>query len=234
MTNDETRKEAPNSNSHPITKNPENIFRFVNQVTGFVDLYRVLQHLSKIITDMHPKSKKNQFLYYRSQNWSLIRISEKIGVCRSTLVQWNRECEHTLSVLRAVKQDELEGQILAAHRQDLDRLIQRQNAIEEELAHRGLEEVSTEKLFRMASLVRDQVNLARVETKDLASDERYIPDDVPFFQKVLRHMRPGADALSSDNRAADEKTALDQQPPQNQPISPEKDPSESESNLETV
>src|SRR6266850_6269285 len=58
MTNDETRKEAPNSNSHPITKKPENIFRFVNQVTGFVDLYRVQQHLSKIITDMHPKSKK--------------------------------------------------------------------------------------------------------------------------------------------------------------------------------
>src|SRR6266850_654498 len=170
MTNDETRKEAPNSNSHPITKKPENIFRFVNQVTGFVDLYRVQQHLSKIITDMHPKSKKNQFLYYRSQNWSLIRISEKIGVCRSTLVQWNRECEHTLSVLRAVEQDELEGQILAAHRQDLDRLIQRQNAIEKELAHPALEEVSTEKLFRMASLVLDQVNLARVETKDLATN----------------------------------------------------------------
>src|SRR6267142_1469642 len=81
----------------------------------------------------------------------------------------------------------------------------------------------------MASLVRDHVNLARVETKDLATDERYIPDDVPFFQKVLRHMRPGADALSSDNRAADEKTALDQQPPQNEPISPEKNPSEPES-----
>jgi hypothetical protein len=135
---------------------------------------------------MHPKHKKDEFLYLRSQNWSLNRISKEIGVCRTTLVEWNREFGPALRVIRSIDLDELHEQILNARRQDLARLVEHQSAIEKELASRTLEDLPTEKLFRLAALVREEVNQARVETRDLAADEPYISDGLTFFERLVR------------------------------------------------
>src|SRR5438309_2052830 len=135
---------------------------------------------------MHSNSKKTDFLYYRSQNWSLIRISEEIGVSRSTLVQWNREFEFTLRVLRAVEEDDLHSKLLTARQEDLTRIVKRQTAIEKELSTRKLDDIPTEKLLRLASLTRVEVNQARAETKKIAGKEPFIPDGVPFWRKFLR------------------------------------------------
>src|SRR5580765_8256950 len=116
---------------------------------------------------MHPQHKKDEFLYLRSQNWSLNRISEKIGVCRTTLIEWNRELTQALRVIRSLDLDELHEQLLTARRQDLDRLIERQNVIEKELSRGDLQDLPTEKLFRLASAIREEVNQTRVETNEL-------------------------------------------------------------------
>ncbi|SRR6266581_5390197 len=146
---------------------------------------------------MHSNTKKTDFLCYRSQNWSLIRISEEIGVSRSTLVQWNSEFEYTLRVLRAVEADDLQSKLVTARQEDLARIVQRQSAIEKELATRKLDDIPTEKLLRLASLTRVEVNQARAETKKLAGKEPYIPDGVPLWRKIL-HPQSVQNAAASE------------------------------------
>jgi hypothetical protein len=161
---------------------------------------------------MHPKHKKDEFLYLRSQNWSLNRISKEIDVCRTTLIEWNREFDKALRVIRSLELDELDEHILNARQQDLARLAERQSVIEKELASRTLEDLPTEKLFRLASAIREEVNQSRVETRELAADEPYISDGLTFFERVTRSFHRAA-ARRQQQTQPDAPSPPDSTPP---------------------
>jgi hypothetical protein len=106
---------------------------------------------------MHSTDTKSQFMELRAKGWSLGRIAAQIGVSKRTLVDWNQQHHLELQLLRAVEMEALEERILASHEDELVRLATHQKAIEQELLTRRFSGLPTDKLFRLSSIVRDQI-----------------------------------------------------------------------------
>jgi hypothetical protein len=106
---------------------------------------------------MHPESAKHQFIELRAQGLSLAGISEKIGVSKRTLIDWNREHQAQIDGLRAAELEALHERLLASHEQELTRLTSFQRQIEQELATRSVKALSMEKLFRLSFQVRREI-----------------------------------------------------------------------------
>src|SRR3954467_10420626 len=106
---------------------------------------------------MHPQTTINQFIDLRSQGFSLSRIADQLGVSKRTLIDWNREHQADITALRALELEAFHEKILASHEQELSRLAACQSKIDEELAKRFLETLSTDKLFRLSLLVRREI-----------------------------------------------------------------------------
>jgi hypothetical protein len=106
---------------------------------------------------MHSNDTKSQFMELRAKGWSLPRISAQIGVSKRTLVDWNRQHQLELQALRAGELEAIEERILASHEEELLRLATHQRAIEQELLTRRYTSLPTDKLFRLSSIVRDQI-----------------------------------------------------------------------------
>ena len=112
---------------------------------------------------MHSTDTKSQFIELRAKGWSLARIAARINVCSRTLVDWNRQSQTEIRALRAVELEALQEKILATHEQELTRLTQGLQRLEEELAQRPLQFVETRDLYRLCSLVRAEIRKVRLE-----------------------------------------------------------------------
>jgi len=112
---------------------------------------------------MHSTDTKSQFIELRAKDWSLARIAARINVSPRTLVEWNRQSQDEIRVLRAVELEALQEKILATHEQELTSLTQHLRRLEEEAATRKLQFVETKDLFRLTSLVRAEIRKVRLE-----------------------------------------------------------------------
>jgi hypothetical protein len=112
---------------------------------------------------MYDTDTKSQFIELRAKGWSLPRISDRLQVAHRTLVEWNRQHKAELQVLRAHEKEAIEERILASREQELTRLKQDLDRVDEELVKRSLESVSTEKLHRMAASLRAEIRSLRVD-----------------------------------------------------------------------
>ena len=79
------------------------------------------------------------------------------------LVEWNRQSQTEIRALHAVELEALQEKILASHEQELTRLTQHLQRLEEEMAKRELQFVETKDLFRLSSLVRAEIRKVRLE-----------------------------------------------------------------------
>jgi len=105
---------------------------------------------------MHSESKKADFITYRSLNWSIQRISEKIGVCPRTLADWNGQYKDAIANLRYLHADVHFQNLVEARQKDLQTLSRRQQVLDNELAQRDLSDIPTDKLMRLAILSREE------------------------------------------------------------------------------
>jgi hypothetical protein len=112
---------------------------------------------------MHSTDTKSQFIELRAKGWSLARIAAHLNVCQRTLVDWNCQSQTEIRALRAVELEALQEKILATHEQELTRLTQHLQRLEEEMAKRELECVETKDLYRLSSLVRAEIRKVRLE-----------------------------------------------------------------------
>jgi hypothetical protein len=112
---------------------------------------------------MHSTDSRSQFLELRAKGWSLARIAAHINVSTRTLVDWNRQSQGELRVLRAVELEALQEKLLATHEQELTRLTQHLQRLEEEVAKRQLQPMETKDLYRLCSLVRAEIRKVRLE-----------------------------------------------------------------------
>ena len=112
---------------------------------------------------MHGTDTKSQFIELRAKGWSLARIAARLNVCQRTLVEWNRQSQTEIRALHAVELEALQEKILASHEQELTRLTQHLQRLEEEMAKRELECVETKDLYRLSSLVRAEIRKVRLE-----------------------------------------------------------------------
>ena len=130
---------------------------------------------------MHSESKKADFITYRSLNWSIQRISEKIGVCPRTLADWNGQYKDAIANLRYLHADVHFQNLVEARQKDLQTLSRRQQALDNELAQRDLSDIPTDKLMRLAILSREEFLEACNHARSLAEDQSYVPDPVPWY-----------------------------------------------------
>jgi len=112
---------------------------------------------------MHNTDTKSQFIELRAKGWSLARIAARINVSPRTLVEWNRQSQAEIRLLRAVELEALQERILATHEQEITSLMQHLQRLEEEVATRKLQFVDTKDLYRLSSLVRAEIRKLRLE-----------------------------------------------------------------------
>ena len=106
---------------------------------------------------------KSQFIELRAKNWSLTRIATQLKVAPRTLVEWNRQSQAEIRLLRAVELEAIQEKILAPHEQELTSLVQHLKRLDEEAATRQLQFVETKDLYRLSSLVRAEIRKTRLE-----------------------------------------------------------------------
>ncbi len=96
---------------------------------------------------MHSTDTKSQFIELRAKNWSLARIATHLKVAPRTLVEWNRQSQAEIRLLRAVQLEAIQEKILATHEQELTSLVQHLKRLDEEAATRKVQFVETKALF---------------------------------------------------------------------------------------
>ncbi len=111
---------------------------------------------------MHTEETRDKFIELRAQGWSLRHLARELFVSQRTLVDWNRECAAEIQAFRAVELEAAREKFLASHEEEVNRLARLHKDVEDELANRNLRTVPTEKLFRVAAELRQELQQARL------------------------------------------------------------------------
>ena len=147
---------------------------------------------------MYSDKTKAKFIVLRSEGLSIARIAKQLNISRPTLVKWNEQYHFAIKSFRAVELEALQHSILEKHQEDLAHLAKQQKAIAKELSKRKLDDVPTEKLFRIDSLLRDEIQKTRASALLIQEESTYIPQPEPPNQWFLA----GADAQAKTNGAS--------------------------------
>jgi transposase len=126
---------------------------------------------------MHDTDTRSKFVELRAKGWSLARISADLNVSQRTLVDWQRQEKSNIDLLRAIEFEALREKVQATHNHQLLRLKEELNRIEQELAKRTIEYVSTENLYRLASMYRSEIRKVCQEVP--TPDEAYVSERAP-------------------------------------------------------
>ena len=111
---------------------------------------------------MHTERTREQFIELRAQGWSLRHLASELHVGQRTLVDWNRECAAEIQSIRAVELEASREKFLASREEELNRLARLYKDVEDELGNRALYSVPTDKLFRVAAELRQEIQQARL------------------------------------------------------------------------
>ena len=119
---------------------------------------------------MHTERTREQFIELRAQGWSLRHLASELHVGQRTLVDWNRECAAEIQALRAVELEASREKFLPSREEELNRLARLHKDVEDELANRRLRTVPTDRLFRVAAELRQELQQARLNDR---SEEQF-------------------------------------------------------------
>jgi hypothetical protein len=137
---------------------------------------------------MHTEDTKKKFTELRAQGWSLARIAARLDVAKSTLVFWQRELQWDINTLRAIHREELQEKVLASLKKDLAQISAQRKALEKELARRKLDDVSTDKLFHLAALLRQQLQKVQERLESAEPKSQIIPLPIHPLVSTLAEM----------------------------------------------
>ena len=125
---------------------------------------------------MHSTRTQRKFIQLRSQGLSLARISDEIGVSKTTLVEWNRWFDEEIENLTALERETSHEQLRLAHQTDFTRLTRLRDTIETELSGRPLADLPIDKLFLLSAKLRAQILTAYNHGQLLEKQTPPVPD----------------------------------------------------------
>ena len=114
-----------------------------------------------------PLTEENQmqkFIEMRAQGHSLGRISQLLGVPKSTLYGWNRRNRETIDHLKRIELETLEELIIGSQQEQFARLTDMLHRLETSLSEKireDAEDLSINELFWMAASLRNQLGRFR-------------------------------------------------------------------------
>jgi hypothetical protein len=90
-----------------------------------------------------------QFIELRAENVSYAKIAKQIGVSKTTLIDWAKNCELEIQNRRAVTYEALNEQYKVGQQHRLQMWSEQLEAVRTELKGRGLKDVPTVKLIEL-------------------------------------------------------------------------------------
>jgi hypothetical protein len=111
-----------------------------------------------------PQAEVNKFIELRAAGHSLGKISELIGVPKTTLFHWNVRNRHTIDHLKRIDLEALEERIIGSHQDQFAILAQMLDHLEKNLSRKISERakyLTVNELFWMAANLRSQVQRLR-------------------------------------------------------------------------
>ena len=106
---------------------------------------------------MKDQETVQKFIELRAQGWSFVRIAAELGVAKSTLTEWSRKFRFEINNRRALVLDDLQDRILGTVQSRVTGLAEKLGKVENELRQRDLKELSTSKLYSLATSLRRQI-----------------------------------------------------------------------------
>lgn len=161
---------------------------------------------------MYSEKTKAKFIALRSEGLSISRISNQLNISRPTLIKWNEQFHFAIKSFRAVELEALQHSILETHQEDLAHLAKQQKAIAKELSKRKLDDVPTEKLFRIDSLLREEIQKTRAAALLIQEESTYIPQPEhpnQWFLDTFAKTNGAAITSPNEDRTANEKNRDD-------------------------
>ncbi len=109
---------------------------------------------------MHSEQTQEKFIELRAQGWTLQHLATELHVSKRTLVDWNREFASEIQSMRELELELLKEKILASREEELNRLARLKKDLDDELSNRTLKFIPIEKLFRLATELRHELDEA--------------------------------------------------------------------------
>lgn len=109
--------------------------------------------------------KKKQFIELRAKNWSFKRISNEIGVSKSTLIKWSKEFKYEVENLYNMELESLYEQYKTSKHQKLEYLGELHEKILLELNRRDLKDIKSDKLLEMLIKTTDKLEETKGDHK---------------------------------------------------------------------
>ena len=109
---------------------------------------------------MHDENTVQRFIELRAQGWSYLRLMAELKVTKPTLIAWSRKHQFQIQNLKAIELEALGEKWLASVTDRVNRLGGQLQAVEAELAKRGLGELTTPQLHTLARSLRREIERA--------------------------------------------------------------------------
>lgn len=93
--------------------------------------------------------KFSKFIELRAENVSYAKIAKEIGVSKTTLIDWAKDCQLEIENRRAVTYEALNEKYRVGQQHRLEMWSEQLEAVRAELKKRGLGDVPTVKLVEM-------------------------------------------------------------------------------------
>jgi transposase len=98
-----------------------------------------------------------QFIELRAENVSYAKIAKQLGVSKTTLIDWAKNCELEIENRRAITREALNEQYKVGQQHRLQMWSEQLEAVRAELKQRGLADVPTVKLIEMLDTLSEKL-----------------------------------------------------------------------------
>jgi hypothetical protein len=106
---------------------------------------------------MYTVDKQDKFIELRAQGWAFNHIATELHISKRTLMEWNREFAADIQTFPAAGLELVQDKVIASREDELNRMLQLQKDLDDELASRSLSCIPIEKLFELASDLRKEI-----------------------------------------------------------------------------
>jgi len=140
---------------------------------------------------MHPTEPKDVFIIMRGNGWSLGKISNKLGVPKSTLFHWESEAEtrRSIDVYKSVQLEKLQEKYIPSFEEELGKLAGCLARVEHALEKHDFETLPPQFLLRTSLQLRSRLHKLRSDVQPSRTLHEAEPQPLPVPGCISRSLR---------------------------------------------
>ena len=106
---------------------------------------------------MKDQDVHERFIQLRVKGWSFYKISKKLNVSKSTLINWSQGHAKTIANLKSIEQEAIVKKHLISKEKEMEMIRQDYEKIQKELESRPLDKITTAKLYELRDRYLDKL-----------------------------------------------------------------------------